>query len=381
MSFNKLFKTITDSGLQQFVESMESNRDSVPYLIRSILDLLCDKSLYYGAITDENKLAFVYLMRLYYNTCFSIYLDNINFSNILKYGKIEIYKVEAANGLRYATVKEVENGVEGLIAEYIYPGGKTEFQHLALLGWTFTGEHRAIRSFGYKLKYNNDSDVVTSDLEIILNNADALKAMMDWVADGDKMNKSIRCINKMKRNNGYKYATCEKDEIVENISIKQLLKIIEQMFPRNSKDKEYRKALAMVVKTHTANRRLTPLEISELRRIYKKFAMETKSAQPENSDKNNKIRKQCEEILAARDKGILDGSMFVFKIISTLESNNYSRCSIKQYSFIEDAYNKIANEAVEENNTQSEIISETDIDNSLASLSNAMGSGLFFEEE
>ena len=385
MSYNKLFEVLQeDNRLISFISNLSSGYLDVPYLIKETLNLLEDESPMINIVSDNNKKALCIMLDMYFTDCWELYIEDIGLDKLIPYGKIEVYKIDAANGLRYATVNEVAQGIKGLIGEYIYPSGEDFYKNLCLLYWTFTGKSYYFRQAGYQLEYDNNGKVTTPFYSMIQDCAVDLKNMFKVVSIRDDFNKHIKKIEKLKKNKGYKYASFEKDEITEDITIKQLVYNIYKVFPRNSTDIEYRRALALAIKSYKNNVMLSPLEISWLRDIYTKHAMDRNSS---NSAVTNKaadeLRKQCESILSARYSGKIDTKHFVFTIIETIKKNKYQKCSNKQYKFIEDALaiiNKDTN--IEgENDSMTEIITDSDIDVSLESLSDAIGSGLFDDEE
>lgn len=321
------------------------------------------------------------MMDQYFTDCWGLFIEDLKLDKCLKYGKIEIYKVEAVNGLRYATVNEVAQGIKGLIGEYIYSAGEEEYKKLCLLQWSFTGVSYYFRQAGYKLDYDNNGKVVNSFYEMIQMCAYQLKELFEWVSVKEHLDKALNRIKKMQRSKGYKYASYEKDEITEDITIKQLVMNIYKVFPRNSSNPEYRRALALSLKAYKNKQQLTPLEVSQLREIYEKHALDINRSKQEASV-NNDVKEKCELLLAERFKGKINQKHFAYTIIETLKKNNYTSCSAKQYAIIDDAYKIITRTDNKKLNSETdttpktEVISDDDINESLASY-NLSGGELF----
>ena len=352
MSHTKLFSLLeNDLKLQSLVKNLASGYIEVPYIIEQTLKILEDDSPFQNIISDVNKKSLCIMLDLYFIDCYGMYIDDMNLSKLLKFGKIEVYKIEAANGIRYATVGEVAQGVKGLIGEYIYPAGEDIYKKLCLLEWSFTGVSYFFRQAGYNLDYDNNGKPINTFYEMVQMCAKDLKDMFEWVSIKTDVDKALNRIKKLQRSNGYKYASYEKDEIKEDITIKQLITNITKVFPRNSPNIEYRKALALAIKASNNKGRLSPLEIATLRDIYDKHALDLNRSRQLISETNEELKKNC----------------------------NLSKCSPKQYNIIEDALKIIGIKENTDNNT-TEIISDADIDLSLASLSNAIGEGLFDED-
>jgi len=383
MSYNNVFKILdTNTKLKSLITNMASGYIDVPYIISETLKLLEDGSVFENIISDSNKVVLCNMISMYFNDCWEIYIDDIKLDKALKYGKIEVYKVNAANGLRYATVNEVAQGISELLSEYVYPAGEETYKKLCLLQWTFTGVSYFFRQAGYTLNYDDNGKVKNTFYEMILMSANEINDLFTWLSVRDEFDKAIKIIKKMEKNRGYKYAKYEKDEISEDITIKQLVLNIYRVFPRNSNDKNYRKALALVINANKGNK-LSPTEVSFLRNVYKQYALSSGNTSYKE-DESNDIKDMCDTIENERYSGKIDANHFAYKIISTLKKSNYSKCSIKQYNILLDAYNLVTSDKEKDNKdvkAKTEVISETDIDTSLGILSNAIGDGIFEDEE
>ena len=390
MSFTKLFN-IVDDKTQSLIKNLSSGYIEVPYLIEEIIKLLEDEHPLSDFILEINKKHLCSLIEMYFTDCWELYAEDIPFDKLLNYGKIEVYKVNAYNGIRYATEKEVKQGIKGLIPEYIYPAGEGAYKTLCLLYWSFTGRNYYLRQSGVNVDFKYEGGkLMTSFYEIIQNSFADLQNMIRFVSIEENVNSAVKKFKKFQKTNGYKYATYERDEIDEDVSVKQLLLNIYDFFPRSSIVPEYRKALAMVIK-HRSGKMLSPLEVSELRSIYDKFAMDstmtlTKKA---NLSQAEKLKNLCNTILEGKSVGKISEKHFAFVIIPTLAKYNYSKCSPKQYSYLEEAMAIINGTKVDTKNPKpetkaantTEIVSEDDIDSSLSSISNMIGQGLFGDED
>lgn len=383
MSYNKLFKLLEDNTrMTSFISNISSGYMEIPYIMSETLKILEDDNPFFGIISDSNKKSLCIMLDQYFTDCWGLFIEDLKLDKCLSYGKIEVYKISAANGLRYATVNEVAQGIKGLIGEYIYPAGEEEYKKLCLLQWSFTGVSYYFRQAGYKLDYDNNGKVTNSFYEMIQMCAYQLKELFDWVSVKENLDKALNRIKKMQKSKGYKYASYEKDEITEDITIKQLVMNIYKVFPRNSSNPDYRKALALALKSYKGKQQLTPLEVSQLRDIYDKHALDINRDKKAAASVNTDVKEKCELLLAERFKGKINQKHFAYTIIETLKRNNYTSCSPKQYAVIEEAYMIVTkannNDNKVENNTsaKTEVISDDDINESLASY-NLSGGELF----
>ena len=337
MGYSKLFEILESERLKAFITNLSSDKFESPFIYKETLKVLDDESIYFNLINDANKKALVNMMDFYFKGCWDIFIDNKPMEKLLQYGKIEVYSVTTYKGKRYATVKEVAQGVKGLSGEFIYPAGEEEYKLLCLLYWTFTGKNYFFRQAGYKLDYNKDGEMITPFYSMVVMCANQLKDLFDFVKRDKDYNQAIKKLERMKKSKGYRYASYEDDDIQEDITIKQLLYNIYTVFPRNSNNEEYRKALALAIKGHKDKKKLSPLEISTLRGIYDKFALDRDRMSTEQIETNEALKNVCEFILRERYNGKIDPKHFAYTIIDTLKKKNYTKCSEKQYRFIEDA--------------------------------------------
>jgi hypothetical protein len=399
MTFTKLEKLLGDDvQLSNLVLNISLGKFETPYLMNQTVDLLSDESPFCNIISDDNKVSLVKMLRSYFNSCWGVYVDDLKLENFLKSGKMEIYKVEARNGLRYATVNEIAQGVMNLVSEYVYPAGEASYRMLSLLQWTFNGSNYWFQQAGYKLTYTGNTANETLYQKIQLCK-DQLNDLLTWVTTPE-FEASIKIIKKMKTK-GFKYASYEKDEIEESISIKQLVYNIDKTFPRNSNNIDYRRAIALVIKAKQNFKNLSPMDVSFLRNVYQKKALERN----EKPQVNEQLKEECEYLLQKRFSGGIDQNHFAYKIVDTLRSKGYIYCSNKQYTIIQQALaqlKKYESGSEEENADENEmvqqatILNEDDIEvglgtkanaagtagaESLVDISDAIGSGLLFEDE
>ena len=366
-SHNNIKQFLEDEGLnyeKQFFNFIdEYDRCGIPYVCIEIAKLLDDNGCYY-MIDKERKKALARIARVTLDKLLDADLSMTSLDKVIPYGKIETYNVSAAYGLRPATENEVRSGVEALIPEYVYPAGEKIYKTLCLMYWALTGRSWYYRQAGFNLTYNKTTGKPEETVMDMLDKCiEEYVEMIKFVSDEDKYDKAIKIIKKSKRN-GFKYADYAKDEITEEISVKQLVKNIDEKFPRKSDNKDFRRAIALVIKTNVNNERLTPMEIAELRRIYREFTSNRRNY--EKKTVNEATKEQCEIIL--NNRAILGVDNFVYKIIGTFQKHNYIvKPSEKQQKFIDEALQKIEEAKQKKVQSESTVITEDDIDNDLNS--------------
>ena len=347
-----------------------SNDEKSEFIIRESMFWLSDIS----SLDIEQKRGLLNMLNMYYKLCYDSSIATK--SKSLPYGKIEVYKVSSTNGLRYATQSEVEQGVRGIIPEFIYPIEQRNYELLALYYWTVTGVSYYYRQSGLNISYDSNGKVKETFYELVSQNPVMLFDMMKLVENEEKTTKMMKILNKYKKSKGYVYSSFEKDEIHEDISSKQIIYNIDTMFPRGSDNPKYRKALSLVIKIK-GGYKPTPYDISTLREIYDEFS-KNNAVNIKYTETDVNLKKECEAILIARNNGLIHPSKYVFKIIESLSKFQYTRCSDKQYSIIKEALNIIGyNNENANNNNDSVVISDDEINTSLDVFSEALSDDIF----
>lgn len=377
MTFDKLSNILNDDILVTRISSISNQLDAAPKVLTRLYSLIHDDSVFWNVTNDSQKRGLAYMAVTVYDGCFYAYNENIIKPDHCKYGAIEVYDIDAADGLRPATIGEVKSGVHGLIAKNIYPAGEESYRNISIILWLFTDIAYYYRCAGLPIEYDRFGKVSTTTYEMLNRAVKRIADAITWLMQGNA-EKAIKIINKYKSSGGYKYAEYAKDEVRENISIKQLIKNIDNEMPRNSDKAEFRRAISLIIKTNKNNVRLTPLEISWLRNVYDEL-IATKS-NTEKPEMDTRLKADCDRISQAQLAGLLSRSDFVFKIIGTLSKNGYTKCSPKQRKFIDDAIEKLDN-INRENNTgnksPAQVINDDDIDLTLTGVSDLIGQGLF----
>lgn len=384
MEFNKLFSLLEDNQQSKsLVTNISQDRFEVPFLLKETVNMLSDESPYLNIISDTNKVLLVNMIKQLYDSCMHIYFEDLDLDKFIKQGKLILYKVDAPNGLRLATSNEIANGVKELVGEYFYPCGEEDYKKMCLLNWTFNGRKFFFTEAGFKLTYTSNKETKETLYDMIQMSAHNLKDLFVWASIYDNIESAISKIKKLK--SGYKYASYEKDEIEETISIKQLIYNIDKQFPRNSDNPEYRKAIALMIKGKTNIKNLSPLDVAYMRKVYYKRALDTNTKKPD--EVNEQLKSECETLLKERYKGKIKPDHFVYNIITTLKNKNYKYCSVKQYNIIKSALDIIKEEKEDTNNNMM-VLDDTVIDeaiknnenNNIENISDQLGEGLLFED-
>lgn len=369
-NFNTLRKLFTNDAdeFDRFVSIVSNIENSE--LITFASNYLSDTNISVHNISSEMKIDLVKLINSYYDSCSDLILfDDIDLEKLFNASVEDIYYVNASDGLRVATVKEVENGVLGLTIMKNYTIGVDKHRLLALLLWTITGNVKYFRSAGFDYEHKIINNINYGMIKIAYAE---LQDMIKWVSSKNFKDDTIKLKSVIKRGK-YKYPDFAYDEIKANMTVKQLMYYLGKNLPRKSDDKNVKRAWHLILSVQNGRKyKLSPMDISLLRSLSANLNSLNRT--------NDKLKRECEEILKAGQDGIISTNSFVFKIINTLKANEYKKVSTKQYNIIKDALDRIQSAKQNQKITESRIdeLDDTDEDDdlSLVAISDNLGNGV-----
>lgn len=343
MSRFKRIEQIADEQLLKFLEAAKGEGYSDFWLVQQALFLL-DDSRRDMEISDNNLLGLMKMLKSCMQDCvmpYKAYGDELN--KRLKDCLTDIYYIEAANGLRVATVGEVEAGVIGLKAKKRFNIPEEDYKKVCLLLWMAAGKTWLLWKIGY-----SDIKDDTHPYSKIAKTANELVQLFSWIETGGSFDDILDKMKKASKYKKYTYPEYAMDEVTEDLSVNALIAKILAVFIQGCADNDFRRAIALSVKGKENPKILTPGEISFLRSTYDRYQLESKTGQIKLSDAGKErverielIKDKCESLKKAAEDKLIDKKAFVFKIIDTLESCNYRYCSSKQEKLLDEAINEV----------------------------------------
>ena len=384
MTHNKLFEVLRENvpSSNELINTIEAFKESSlgGYIARETISMVSDQHYKAYCISDFNLIALTKMVKRYIDTCWKYLEDVKEFEKYLKTSKMLMYKMNVDGELRYATVNEIEQGVEDIIGEYSYPIGKDKSVMLSVMMWMFTGDNKYITQAGFRLHYSEEERKYTDTLyEKIYLLASKMNEVFDWV-DEKEFESDIATLKKLSKNK-FKYARYASNEVVEELDFKQVAFDVVKCNSKNI-SKEVSRAYMLCKKYINEKLRLEPLEKAFIRKQYK-VIKEAGSAR-DNNDKQpeeiSELKDMCESLLALRASGRIAATEFVFKIIQSLMSNGYTKVSPKQFNILQEAYNKYISswtntENKSSNQASDEMAVTVEEDTMLVDMSDMLGSG------
>lgn len=346
-SYDKISSILTTDEDRKNLASIQFNMMPKCYLINSLRYIISDQNPLINNIKDT-ILKKLFNMAVEYNRITWVnYIDitenKIDLDKLLTYSKRSIYHIKTYDGFRVATENEVEAGLmeledfpQKVISDDVY-------EKAVVYLWTLTGYVRYYRELGFEVNYDAEGNKVESDYELIIKAGVKIREMLDWMADQKNFDMMIRQLKAAKKSGKYKYPKLAVDEIVPDVSIKQLVFNLNKEMPYKVYGELFKAKKLLEKAKNTPRYKFTTEEKILIRRAYYNMTHpETNNevAQAE-SERQIKIREKCEAILEGKNTGLLPSNHFAFKIIGTLKNSNYKFCSKKQESIIDDAVNRM----------------------------------------
>lgn len=335
-----------------------------PSLIGMLKDILDDDSSYKSILSDSVKKSLIRLLRRYISACSIAFQSKARIERLLKYAKSEIYYITTVNGKRVATVSEINNGAIGLELQSkdIIPDHIRK--RLYVLLWTLTGNPKHFISAGNKLDFKDKQWVVKSDYEMIKQCADSLNEMISaFEQDPDWFESTMFRLNAQYKLGTYKYPQSASDEVTCNDTVKTMLFRLKRGLQEVGfvDDKVVRRAYTLVNRYYEEPYKLKPLDISLLREVYNKIQDGTYTQKPVQTPNQKQdterveLREQCREIEMGVSANKLSKNHFALKIIETIRKTNYSKCSDKQRSILDDAIRIIKAHEISNTNSSNKV--------------------------
>jgi len=342
MRFNRVGEILkSDQDKLEKFRGVVENVRGVP-LVGALGGLLSNDNTQLETISDKNVLGLVNLLLKFNESLGNIVLDNEKIERTIEKMERPFFKMRVSGRVRVATAREVNDGATGLFSETKYAlADDKKRKALWLLAWAASGNDY----YYYKIGKGFNKEVVYMKLYSQISNAtEELAYLLNWAEDPSFM-VDLGVVKRFAKDK-YTYPDYEVDEVIDELTRKQVLYMLDEEIPRGTENKEYRRALALIIKEKT-NKYYTipPNEVAELRELYKKVVENKPKALRESNSKlemDKKLKNDCEYLISARDAGVIQPGEFVFKIIGTLRERGYvTKVSEKQYKIIKEALEKV----------------------------------------
>lgn len=325
-----------------FVENIASSSVNRPALIDKILNILDDEMPYIRNMATDKAKALFRLLLEYYNKCFGYYIDfcieKPRLDELMEYSIKTVYKVQASNGIRIATVKEVESGVAELIPEDKHVLSEDEESAIYMLLWTFTGMLRYYKAAGLNYTYI-DNELVETDYQLILRAGDKLRSMVDLLSDTNRYNKVVNTLKLSKKTFKYPYPAFADDEIHPDISAKQVFFICKTQIVGKGLTENQQMAKRIVTRLNKGGKEteMKPYEVAIMRRAYAEI--QRGEVVDTMSQLDPIIKELCDKIEAGKKSGLLTASDIGVKIVGTIQKTG--RCTARQLEFLRQSEKKL----------------------------------------
>ncbi len=340
MGYNKIIGILDNQEDRNFLNSLTNDRLDKPRLISFILDIISDESEYIHLLSDTKLLSLYRLAKEYFNSCFSIFLDQSSVVNklefLIEYCTTTIYNTDGPDGLRVSTESEVKEGIEELIPVVTHNISEDIEGHLNLLLWTFTGALRYYKAAGLTYTYS-EGRLQETKVQLIFRAGEKLRHMVDWISQGGNYERTLAVLKIARKNKNYRYPTYAHDEIKSLISIKQVEYICRTRIGRHVPTDIQKEANAIIFKMDKHKYKPTPYDKSILRKAYNEIQEGIVGSNDIKLD--TELEQKIAKIENGFSTGRLNKNHFSLKIIPTIRTTG--KCSPKQMAYLDEAINII----------------------------------------
>ena len=405
-----LERTIGETGVERTLVNYVINENETysTVICNELLEMIADNSKLRNYVSEKNKICILNFIRDFYKYIVNDigYNKKVTIENLFANRRKKIYMVETYDSKRTATEKEIEQGVESLSVAFRYAFEEKETELLCCLGFVITGKEyyfdnamndRTVK-FSEDSQYTNFVSLSTKLNEMLTYFKE--NSAKQFLKDLSKKAKDLRV--PLPR----KFA---EDEVTENISAKQIIEMARYKLSVKDDDKFRKRACAIILNRQKYGKEFLPEEIAFIRKVvnrYKDIEEERKVAlqEQEKPQPNMEVYRKCSILRECKAQRLIDPSQFVFKVIGTLEKNNFTKCSEKQMKIIDESLkdlerlgvninkkDKVKSESkdltliiddIDKYMKESEVYEETDEESNtsyedmMMSLSNSLGSDL-----
>lgn len=282
--------------------------------------------------------------------------DGIDIPALCKLSKRKVYTITEKKGIRIATEKELREGAVNLSETYCYALDNTKYKYVNTINFLFYGNNQSLEEIMDKRDEKGEEEETLSIEDIISGIVPIMQPTLEWANSEEFYSDVDRIIyygmlpddvfykesgtasngsSSLSEENSWEYGI---DTEEAEISIEEVARSLMEQFPTNLESWHSKVVKSILFqlknKPHIS---LSPKQTRVLRLAYIKRGQKPKKPK----DKVLlEYMKKCKALLKEKEAGNINEGVFVFRIIHTLECNNYASISIKQANIIDEAYNK-----------------------------------------
>lgn len=392
LNFSNMCQLLSDKDCD-ILDSICNSKFEQPYLVDAMLYVISDE---YTRKLSPNELRDMFKLLVRYNSAsmklvLHLGLKRISLEKLVEYTTSTVYYTKClGSGIyRIASKNEVESGILELEPDITQNTNEDDTKLLCMLAWQFSGKLRYYKMAGYSYTYKNNRlldtpyDLIKRAEESINNTIEILET------DIDRVYELIERLEAIKKKGKYKYPDYAVDDIVPELSIKQIVYMLQTTDADYFlKYKHHYQCLKLIESIKNKSSSITHLTVEEkqlIRRVYNEIqkpgtvGSECEELKYSDQSFDSELKDKCDRLLRARDTKVMTGKEFVFKVIFTLMKSSYSKCSEKQMAVIDSALEKLdemdrANKNSSETSVQSKPEFETQ--GSLSAISELLGKGM-----
>lgn len=373
-----------------------------PWLVNELVLFLSDDAYGVKCLTTDDAHRILNLASKFQSASWGLVFDMNNGlldpEKVMQYTKQDRYCITASNGFRVCTQKEVDEAIVEYYGDELfeienYPSNsltEDEEKLMNLATWALTGRWKYFISAGYKVEYNKDKSLARNPVHYIMEIEDVLYQLCDKLDIGGEYEDLVEKTKAIKRLGKYKYPEYAQDEIKPTVPISFVITQVEKKMPFKKSSILWKCYYILKKNKGKSIKSFSTEDKKILRKGYIEITNPSNNVTKTDVEvaRIKETKELCEKIRDAVNNGILPNTEFAIRIVTTLSSFDYTRCSEKQMNILLDASKKIdkIKDNEEENTRINEVVSSNnnsmvDFDEfGLAGLSDMLGQGVFGDE-
>ena len=213
-TFNNLSNIIASSDRLQDVESINAYGVNRAWLTDVLLQSLSDSNPCLTGYSNDSIDNIINLLIDFYNSSWDAYFDiasgDVDIEKLLNYTRQDRYTIQAADGIRVATKKEVEEGIYQLYEDSFNNGviqlinqptialEDSEVKFLLTFTWAVTGRWRYYKRAGFNCEYSGNQ-LKEPEIKYVMSISKVLFRMCELLRDKEYYSHILDTVKQIKR--------------------------------------------------------------------------------------------------------------------------------------------------------------------------------------
>lgn len=316
--YNKLYnEVVLTSKCIEFYKQIGEDYVNYKSLPVKIIDTINSKVMAGRLDSNDKDMAlFAKSIREAYAKCLIQGVETVE--SLIGMAKQTVYKTQAKNGLRLATVNEINSRVAQLVSEDVLLVDENSYLNIVIFVYLCTGNDKLLETCNSGIELDNILKLGTKEM---------IRVSSEYINSV----KFVEDLDNMRQNGVVNYPTHADDEIKER-GLDDKLSLVLNTLEKKSALSTYEQAALDIAKKGICGKSLSDKQVNVINSIYTEITSGKVRENYYSEEVEAKI-KECNSYFSYKSN----------KFITNLFTNvlKYKKCSEKQLKVIDDEYNKM----------------------------------------